>query len=127
VSALQPSPRPGHAVPWGDIPDLTQRIRAPAGKAPRAQALICRWLLEHGADRAPVVVSSLAAIGRECGLSRRSTLQATEAMARRGVVTVERSGGTPYARSISVELPPRPEPDGDDGQLSLLDLLPRRC
>lgn len=115
---------PALAVPWGDIPDLTQRIRAPQGKPPTAQALVCRWLLEHGAHQAPILVAAIALIGRECELSRRAALQAIDRLAARGVVVVEKADSGRYARSIALALPDPPACEGgEDGQLSLLDLL----
>jgi hypothetical protein len=77
---------PPTPVGWHGIPDLVPVIRARTGAAPFCQALILRWLLDHGAAEGAIDVPPIAAVARAVGISRQSANQAWHALQRRGLV-----------------------------------------
>jgi hypothetical protein len=85
--AVARTPRePPMPVGWQSIPDLVPVIRARTGAAPFCQALILRWLLDHGAAEGTVDAPPIAAVARVIGISRQSANQAWRALQRRGLV-----------------------------------------
>jgi len=92
-------------VGWQQIPDLTAIIRARAGAPPHTQALLLRWLLDHGAATGPIAVPPMATVARDIDCSRQSTNQAWHTLQRRGIVAATPFEGDRGWTEVTVTLP----------------------
>jgi len=92
-------------VEWGRITDLARAIKAKRGNTPYAQALVLRWLLEHGAGEGAIHVPPAAAIARDVGIARQSGNRAWAALVRRGLIVAKPLAGDQGWYRVTLKFP----------------------